>query len=565
MNQTYDCQSRPELFDKIVETRDTLNPDPEQHSNYPNTTPRPVKDGHYVIVKPTPLPDPELVHYSTDVASSLGLSDEQMRSNMMVRYLSGDVNAVCMVIDTVAMPYALSIYGTEYRDNCPYKNDTGYGDGRAISVGTFKVNGRIHELQLKGAGRTPFARSGDGRSDLRSSIREYLASEAMHYLGVPTTRSLSIVRSNTEVITRHSYKQDDGSMYKNNATIMCRVAGSFYRIGHLELFSRRTRREDNKKELRDLELLLRHIIRRDYDYVYDEDLSMDDQIVIFLKEVSKRFCKMVAGWMSVGYIQSNMNSDNCAISGITLDYGPFGFMDRYDRKKNFWTGGGEHFSYYNQPTATRVNFITLCKSLQPLLTNDGVARVNGLIKRFHKDCTDRVRDIYRRKLGFKKVTWSEGVGDLFSRLDDLLQESHMDWTMFWRELSWYPMLIPGKRFCEDHDISKASYAKDLLETHREEWMKWIGDWFKLLGKEGIEFEDISTQMLNTNPKYIPREWMLNRAYKDVLKGDYSTLNELSMLFMDPYSDKLNKTDRWYQLTPPELLNKPGICSMTCSS
>ena len=344
--------------------------------------------------------------------------------------------------------------------------------------------------------------------------------------------------------------------------MLCRVAGSFYRIGHLELFSRRTRKVNNNRELKDLEMLLRHIIKRDYNHLYNNKMYLDEMTVAFLKEVSDRFCNLVTGWMSVGYIQSNMNSDNCSIAGITLDYGPFGFMDLYNRRKNFWTGGGNHFSYYNQPTAMGVNFVTLCNSIKPLLDDKHLLIVNKIIKEFNIKCSNKVRSQFTRKLGFKTTCWTDGVGDLYLRLDNLLQKSKMDWTMFWRELSWYPMMPFSKKMCEEHDIIKATYNKTVFKLHSKEWLKWINDWRDLLDTENRSGEEITTQMLGVNPKYIPREWMLDRAYKDALKGDYSTLDELYILFMRPYDDTLMKTDRWYRLTPPNLLDKPGICSMT---
>ena len=154
--QYNEFSTRPKLFSNLVKTISELNPDPEQHKHYPNNIPRSVKSGHYVIVKPTPLPDPVMIHHTKDLPLTIGLTEEDITSDMMLSYLSGDMNKTGVLIDTIAMPYALSIYGSEYIDNCPYKNDTGYGDGRAISIGTFRINGKVHELQLKGAGRTPF-------------------------------------------------------------------------------------------------------------------------------------------------------------------------------------------------------------------------------------------------------------------------------------------------------------------------------------------------------------------------------------------------------------------------
>ena len=329
-----------------VNLNDDLISDPEQSKKYPNQMSREVKSGHYVKVAPTPLANPVLINYSNDLASKMNISHKLISSPDMIKYLSGDIKNI--TAESWATPYALSIYGREMVSNCPFGTGNGYGDGRAIAIGNVNIDNHNYELQLKGAGKTPFARSGDGRAVLRSSIREYLTSEAMYFLGVPTTRALSLIVSKTEKVLRSSYKKRDGSVDENIAAITCRVSDSFYRVGHLELFSRRTRKKDNNYELKELRLLFIHIIKREYPYLLsDSDYSLDILVINFLRESGSKFSKLVSRWMSVGYVQSNMNSDNCSIGGRTIDYGPFGFMGIYDRNKNFWVDSGDHFSYMN--------------------------------------------------------------------------------------------------------------------------------------------------------------------------------------------------------------------------
>ena len=546
----------PNIFNNIVDDKHNLTPDPDQEKYHPNNTARSVKDGHYVTVKTTPFKNPVVVHYSQDLADLLGIAN--MESSDMVNYLSGNAEWV----DGFATPYALSIYGTERVDNCPYHNDTGYGDGRAISVGLFEIGGNIYELQLKGAGKTPFSRGGDGRATLRSSIREYLASEAMYHMGIPTTRALSLITSESELIKRPSYKLSDGTMYVDHATIICRVARSFYRIGHFELFSRRTRHKSNTDDLLKLRNFTMHVIKRDYPEIYDSSLCANEQILVFLVRVGVNLAYLTAKWMGIGFVQSNMNSDNCSVGGLSLDYGPFGFMDIYDRYRNFWEGSGTHFAYKNQPVAMSVNFKMLCDSLKPLLSIPYKNKADGLVAQFSVMCNNRVNDEFRMKLGFKNIKWDDGIHTLFDRLDDLLQKTSMDWTIFWRELSWYPTQLIDNN---THSIISACYDKSKYILHVPEWYTWIADWLYLLERDGRSNKEISDQMFEINPKYIPREWMLSEAYEDAKKGKYETINELHQLFLDPYDRTGTNNDKWYKLTPQELINKPGIGSMTCSS
>ena len=260
-----------------------MNADPEQEK-FDNRRSRQVRSGHYVECRPTPLPSPKLVHASKGMAAELGLQPRDLESEAFLRYFSGDIEVPGKIGawgTTWATPYALSIYGRPMIQNCPFQNDTGYGDGRAISVGEVVTeSGKRYEMQLKGAGKTPFCRGGDGRAVLRSSVREFLASEAMHSLGVPTTRALSLIVSGKEVVKRPWYSGtanpaisaaqipavDDPRLahipeehrealiedfvrqirapdvvVNEKAAITCRVAPSFLRVGHVELFSRRVK------------------------------------------------------------------------------------------------------------------------------------------------------------------------------------------------------------------------------------------------------------------------------------------------------------------------------------
>lgn len=547
-----------------VDLMNDLNSDPEESKYHPNHTSREVKSGHYVDVKPTLLPNPKLISYSHDLADNMNISNTLINSSQMIAFLSGNNE---YIPKSWATPYALSIYGREMISNCPFGTGNGYGDGRAISIGNFNVNNKNYELQLKGGGKTPFARSGDGRAVLRSSVREFLTSEAMYHLGVPTTRALSLIVSETEKALRSSYKKRDGSVDENITAITCRVSDSFYRVGHLELFSRRTRKKNNQQELEELRLLFIHIVKREYPYLVKNMNNIEirnniDQLVIkFMRESGSKFSRLVSRWMSVGYVQSNMNSDNCSVGGRTIDYGPFGFMGIYDRDKNFWVDSGDHFAYMNQPNAMVKNYTTMCNSLKPLVNNKYKKEIEKIINEFPCKCSADLKQMWVEKLGFKSLSWKDGVNNLYCRLERLLQESVVDWTIFWRELSWYPIKKSDKYESEIHSVMFAFHNTNKFDKR---WKQWIDDWLNLLKIEQKDAREITNYMLSKSPKYIPREYMLAEAYEKAKIGDYQLIKELSMLFTQPFTEQQD-FEKWYKLPNKSDTNKAGIASMTCSS
>ena len=334
-----------------------LDEDPLQSVHAPNRQAREVHSGHYVLVRPTPLPSPRLVVVSDDVCIKLlRLDTATCQSEAFARLFSGgDISQLIPGFGVSwATPYALSIYGQEVQPNGAGPNGNGYGDGRAISIAqvSFSRTEKL-ELQLKGGGRTPFCRNADGRAVLRSSTREFLASEAMAALGVPTTRALSLVASKSETVQRPWYRnastdiaigmhkpvKHGGDLMRSEATaITTRVATSFLRVGQIELYARRARKGDEIGR-RQLEALARFTLNREYhdvDYAVaaaDDDASPPPTLAQKLLKMAyaarKRFAFLGAEWLRVGYTQSNFNADNCLLGGVTVDYGPFGFLEKY--------------------------------------------------------------------------------------------------------------------------------------------------------------------------------------------------------------------------------------------
>jgi len=466
------------------------------------------------------------------MAEMLGLGEGDVWSEEFVRYFSGDVGVLegygenqegAEGVMTWATPYALSIMGKRYTSNCPFGTGEGYGDGRAITIGEVvlpstntNTNNNKHttpnryELQLKGAGPTPFCRGADGRAVLRSSLREFLASEAMHTLGVSTTRALSLIVSSEggdtsarpwysasnkqpempslddprleryggleerkRVIAQMSAqsKSDPDVMVEESNAITCRVSRSFVRVGHVDLYARRVKRGDGKvdvgtMEFKELEDMLWHACFVEYpDTCYEPFRTKDDLMgasKCLLDRSMDGIATMVAQWVRVGFAQGNFNGDNCLIAGRTMDYGPFGFMDEYNPLFAKWTGSGEHFGFMNQPNAGYANFAVLVSSIMPVVEafSESMAEANA----YEKEVLTRAQGVFERKLmsvfrvkmGFHP---EDGTHDhLWTELEAVLAESRADWTLFWRQLT---MVVKNFPVDENNGDISTSYGEML--------------------------------------------------------------------------------------------------------
>ncbi|MFM7085399.1 MAG: protein adenylyltransferase SelO family protein, partial [Cyanobium sp.] len=403
---------------------------------------RQVFSGHYVPVTPTPLPAPEYIAHSRCLFQELGLSETLVHDDAFRRLFSGDIGVAQGAMRPYgwATGYALSIYGSEYIQQCPFGTGNGYGDGRAISVFEGVFQGKRWELQLKGGGPTPYCRGADGRAVLRSSVREFLAQEFMHALGVPTSRSLTLYASRSETVRRPWYSPNSRSfdpdiLVNNPAAITTRVAPSFLRVGQLELFARRARSQAHPAAREELRMIVAHLIERNYRQEIDASLEFSDQVVKLAELFRGRLIALVAAWMRVGYCQGNFNSDNCAAGGYTLDYGPFGFSELFDPHFQPWTGGGEHFCFFNQPQAAEINYQMFWASIRHLLADnaDALARLDAIREGFAAAMDQAIEAMWARKLGLHRTD-----ADLVNELLQLMLNSRADFTMLFRRLSDIP-------------------------------------------------------------------------------------------------------------------------------
>ena len=559
--------AKPDIttFEKFVKLAnyslmDTLRADPDSTRDGNDHHPRQVFSGHFVPVTPTPLEAPEYVSHSSSFFAELGLSDDLALDKSFQQVFSGDLSAVLDPMRSFgwATGYALSIYGTEYTHQCPFRTGNGYGDGRAISIFEGLFNGKRWEMQLKGGGPTPYCRGADGRAVLRSSVREFLAQEYMHALGVPTSRSLTLYVSQTETVSRPWYSQNSKSfdpdiLVDNPVAISTRVAPSFLRVGQLELFARRARSNAHPKALEELRMIVAHLIEREYLSEIDQSLHFADQIVELAKILSDRLTSLIANWLRVGYCQGNFNSDNCSAGGYTLDYGPFGFCEIFDTEFQPWTGGGGHFAFFNQPLAAEANYQMFWAAVRPLLAEDADAleRLDNVRQGFAETMQQQLQTMWAAKLGL-----AEFNSQLFNQLIKLMSQSEVDYTILFRELSNIP---------DDILALKKSFYVNTSTQLDEKWQNWLTAWRKLVIQDDNQ-EEVSKKMKQVNPKFTWREWLIVPAYEQAQQGDYSLVKELQEVLNHPYEEQSQAIEeKYYRLKPKAFLNAGGISHYSCSS
>ena len=458
----------------------------------------------YDRVKPDPLEKPHLIHVNKTVAKTLGINEEELENRDFERLLNGEFEAEGT--DTFAMCYA----GHQFGHFVPR-----LGDGRAINIGTIDK----YQLQLKGAGETEYSRNGDGRAVLRSSIREYLMSEAMTNLRIPTTLCLGIIGS------EHPVKRER----IEKGAIVCRVSTSWVRFGTFEYFAANGMFEELKALA---------------DYVIDENFphinGRPDPYKLLFNEVMVITSRLMAQWMSVGFNHGVMNTDNMSIAGLTIDYGPFAFLDDY-RAGNVCnhTDTQGRYSYENQPAISKWNLQQLMKALSPLTPIEGMEQLLSIYDKIYA----RYTHYYMcKKLGLEGTV--EGDPELIDEMYEMLEKLQVDYTLFLRTLSHYTH--KGDR-------------TDLLELglYHEPMNLWLDAY-----DERIKFIDPTerrNQMLNVNPKYVLKNYMLQEAIDAAEKGDFSVVDNLFKLAKQPFEEH-PEFERWAKATPKAFKNQKLSCS-----
>jgi uncharacterized protein YdiU (UPF0061 family) len=342
-------------------------------------------------------------------------------------------------------------------------------------------------------------------------------------------------------------------MVNNPAAITTRVAPSFLRVGQLELFARRARSHAHANALGELQLITEHLIARNYRGEINAALPLQAQVLELARLFRGRLTALVANWMRVGYCQGNFNSDNCAAGGYTLDYGPFGFCELFDPRFQPWTGGGEHFCFFNQPAAAEVNYGMFVKSLRPLLEGDGeaMAELDAIQSGFAEAMAQAMETMWASKLGLPRYD-----AELMQELLQLLVNSRADYTIFFRRLSEIP---------EQLEPLKESFYLPSSEELDAQWSSWLERWREAIQSNG-NLQETSAAMKRVNPAITWREWLIAPAYEQAAEGDTQLIQELQALFSDPYSDCPPELAAKYdRLKPREFFNAGGVSHYSCSS
>jgi len=380
----------------------------------------------------------------------------------------------------------------------------------------------------------------------------------MQSLGVPTSRSLTLYVSRSEKVLRPWYSEKSKSLnpdilIETPAAISTRVAPSFLRVGQIELFARRVRNGEHQNALEELKMIVNHLILRNYSKEIDPNLNFSNQVVELANLFRERLTSLVANWMRIGYCQGNFNSDNCAAGGFTLDYGPFGFCELFDPKFQPWTGGGDHFAFFNQQVAAKENYQMFCGALKPLLTDneEALERLISIRDGFTSVMNEKMENMWAKKLGL--IRYDES---LVNEMLKLMVYTKVDYTIFFRKLSNIPNKIA--------DLKDSFYlpSSEQIDTM---WSSWLQRWHQHLNDKSGQNER-SIEMKRFNPKYTWREWLITPAYKNAENGDYRLINELQAVLERPYEEQSLEVQRKYdRLKPEKFFNAGGISHYSCSS
>ena len=410
------------------------------------------------------------------------------------------------------------------------------GDGRAITLGEVGTDGGVVELQLKGAGATPYSRTADGKAVLRSSIREFLCSEAMHHLGVPTTRALSLVTTGEVVVRDVLY---NGNPAPEPGAVVCRVAPSFLRFGSFQIHAALGDRDT-------LATLVKHAVRHHFpDHCVDDD----DGRIAWLDCIAEDTAMMIAHWNRVGFVHGVMNTDNMSIHGLTIDYGPYGWLEDYNPNwtPNTTDASRRRYRYGQQHQIGAWNVARLLESIGPLMEDP--ERLHEVLKTYYAAYEKHNNRMWGEKIGLDEFRASDA--QLVEELVALLQRVETDMTIFFRLLS----------SLEEPKIEHLSTAfYDGAEYPEEEWNAWLSRWW-----QRTEGEPNHERMRLANPKYVLRNWMAQLAIEAAENEDYSVAERLYDLLKKPYDEQPEFEDEWFKKRPEWARHKVGCSMLSCSS
>ena len=516
------------------------------HDEATANSPRQVRGALYSRVEPTPTSSPSVIARSDEMVELLGFTEEQAESEEFVEMVTG--NLILPGMESFAMRYGGHQFG----------NWAGQlGDGRAINLGELKTpNHGRQTLQLKGAGVTPYSRSADGLAVLRSSVREFVTSEAMFHLGVPTTRALSLGLTGDNVLRDMLY---DGNPAFEPGAVVTRVAPSFIRFGSFELTA----------ALQEDELLssLANFTIREYfpDLWPENDTPTDETYAAFYSEVVRLTADMINHWLRVGFVHGVMNTDNMSILGLTIDYGPYGWLEDYDPDwtPNTTDAHGKRYRFANQPGVAHWNLMQLANAIAPLITDtdllqDGLDSYLPYFREGHQV-------MFASKLGLE--SWeAERDDQLMVELLELMSSAETDMTVFYRglaEVSTAEDATNDERFAP---LLEAFYrpGEQLTDELRSRWNTWLDNYSARIRGEGTD-DDVRREKMNAvNPLYVMRNYLAQLAIDASTTGDHSEIRDLLDVMRNPYTEQVGY-ERFKEKRPDWARTRAGCSMLSCSS
>ena len=507
---------------------------------------REVRNACYTRVDPTPVLSPQLLAWADPVGEMLGISPPDSPAGPVAEVLGGN-----RVLPSM-QPYAARYGGHQFGQWAGQ-----LGDGRAITLAeVVSLDGMRHDLQIKGAGRTPYSRTADGRAVLRSSVREFMCSEAMHYLGVPTTRALSLVATGEAVVRDMFY---DGNPQAEPGAIVCRVAPSFVRFGNFEILAAHGELD---------------ALKRLADYVIGEhfpELGAPSPATYarWFEEICRRTATLMTDWMRVGFVHGVMNTDNMSILGLTIDYGPYGWLEGYDPQwtPNTTDAQGRRYCYGNQPQIAHWNLVQLANALYPLI-EDKTPLEHGLAA-FAATYERTWQRALAQKLGLVALD-RPGDDALTSELFDLLQEVETDFTLFFRLLSAVSADDAADAASDNalvEPLRRAFYAEDAFAPAQLSRLAgWLRRYIARVRREqgGAPASERVERMNRANPKYVLRNYLAQQAIDALERGDAAFMARLMAVLQHPYDEQPGH-DELADRRPEWARHKPGCSALSCSS
>lgn len=514
----------------------------EELTNFP----RQVHQAVFSWVRPKSTENPQLLAVSAEVAEVLGLNGKQLGSDDFLQFFSGNK------VPKEVSPYAMCYGGHQFGHWAGQ-----LGDGRAINLAEVKTTEHGHQtLQLKGAGPTPYSRTADGLAVLRSSVREFLCSEAMFHLGIPTTRALSLSLTGNSVIRDMFY---DGNAKPELGAVVCRVSPSFMRFGSIELPAYR-------KDKALLKQLVDYSIKRDFPQLLKKfENDSVKRYLAWFTEITQRTCKLIVHWMRVGFVHGVMNTDNMSIIGETIDYGPYGWIDDFDLSwtPNTTDAQGKRYSFGKQAEIAQWNLFQLANAIYPLINESAPLEI--ILNDYAQQYQKQWHHMMAKKLGITAVESKNKADEtLFLELETLMSEVETDMTIFYRLLANFNYDEETKQNNFSHFIDCFYQKNQLTEEYRERFSLWLKHYQQRTFQDSTTLQERKAAMDKVNPKYVLRNYLAQQAIEQAELGDFSQLHELQKVLKHPYDEQI-AFHHYSKKRPEWARNKAGCSMLSCSS